>query len=37
MHLTSRNELALPKDLLEIPIAVRGWFGFYHLGQEGNT
>lgn len=37
MHLTSGNELALPKDLLEEPIAVCGWFGFDHFGQEGNT
>ena len=37
MHLTGRNELALPKDLLKEPIAVRGCFGFDHTGQEDNT
>jgi hypothetical protein len=37
MHLTSRNELALSKDLLEKPVAISGLFGIDHIGQEGNT
>lgn len=37
MHLTSSNELALPKDLLEKPIAICGLFGFNHTSQERNT
>lgn len=37
MHLTSRDELALPKDLLEKPITVCSLFGVNHTGQECNT
>ena len=37
MHLTSCNELALPKDLLEKPVIISCLSGLDHAGQEGNT